>query len=616
MENLLDKFVYSQPLPAIIALLIIPGFYWVGERLALFYYGEHFRLVEKLSGFVFVVIVVGFLSDLFLHGVLDPIFLNIIATLFVFLGLLQLYKSVRLYKKMEVLFNNISSIQRYQFILALLILFFLLLSALAPPTDADSLDYHLGVPLVWLDHGGYQPLDSWYHARLAGLGERIILFGLINGSDVLSALLQWSGLLIAIVSVYEFSKSKSFGDLILSVFLVLSPPVIVFMVLNQKPYLFPAASIILGVALILSDRSCVDYKKRLPVGLLFIMSAALYKYSFLLSIFGVGVLLVIHSYREHYFKRLLVSGVVLVIIIFSPYYLRNFIFFNDPFSPLLSKYIDGVDPALVAFMDYLRIGYYPSLDNILKIPFDQGIIPTSLGRISTVIGLGGVGILIAFFSKRKDIHLVMLAFFVMFSMVVLLGRPISRFMFDVYLVGSIGLIMTEFDRLKCILSRILSIQAVIVLLMLIFSLYALVPGIFSDDLRMQVMIKRADGYEAGKLLDKELPDNAVLLTDIRSKVLIPRKVIFADDYQYAQSRMDVDRLIIGHVRNSKISHVVIDYPVSDRYESLLECANRESMEVYNINKATRNPLNQAAKKMVVFELIREKKGCFLGEVDT
>ncbi|NIR58223.1 MAG: DUF1420 domain-containing protein, partial [Gammaproteobacteria bacterium] len=28
------------------------------------------------------------------------------------------------------------------------------LAALGPVTDADSLDYHLGVPLDWLRHGG------------------------------------------------------------------------------------------------------------------------------------------------------------------------------------------------------------------------------------------------------------------------------------------------------------------------------------------------------------------------------------------------------------------------------------------------------------------------------
>ena len=41
------------------------------------------------------------------------------------------------------------------------ILVVLLLAALGPATDADSLDYHLGVPLDWLRNGGAYARPDW-----------------------------------------------------------------------------------------------------------------------------------------------------------------------------------------------------------------------------------------------------------------------------------------------------------------------------------------------------------------------------------------------------------------------------------------------------------------------
>ncbi len=53
----------------------------------------------------------------------------------------------------------------------------LLLAALGPATDADSLDYHLGAAMEWLRAGGTTVRADWLHFRLAGLGEPLIALG-------------------------------------------------------------------------------------------------------------------------------------------------------------------------------------------------------------------------------------------------------------------------------------------------------------------------------------------------------------------------------------------------------------------------------------------------------
>ena len=57
----------------------------------------------------------------------------------------------------------------YLIIIIVLILYFFVSSS--PITNADALDYHVGVPIFILNYG-YFPIDwSWFHARQAELGN-------------------------------------------------------------------------------------------------------------------------------------------------------------------------------------------------------------------------------------------------------------------------------------------------------------------------------------------------------------------------------------------------------------------------------------------------------------
>jgi len=426
VESLLDSLVFPQPFPSLITLFTVLGFLYWGKHLAKFYFKKKPNFVELASGYVLTVSIVGLASDLFLYGVLSKYILNIMAGVLVTSGLLQTLTLISSFKFAIGWLKSANRTQQIQLILFALILFLLFISALAPPTDADSLDYHLGAPAVWLHKGGYIPLESWYSSRLAGIGERIILFGLANGTDSLSAMLQWSGLLIGIVAIFELSETKSHNDLILSAALILSAPVIVFLVVNQKPYLFPAVSIALGVSLLVSESNAYEFKKKLSISTVLIVLAVSYKYSFLLSVMGTIPLLFYYSWKHSSIKFLFGIGLVTVLILLIPTYVRNLIYFGDPVSPLLSRYLIGIDPVLVFFSEFLRVGYFPSWQNIIRIPIEQGIFPLSLGRISTVIGVGGLGVLMALFSRKKGVRLIMISFSIMFALFVFLGRPISR----------------------------------------------------------------------------------------------------------------------------------------------------------------------------------------------
>ena len=78
------------------------------------------------------------------------------------------------------------------FLLLFFISFFLL--SLAPPTDIDSIDYHLGAPLNWYNNFGYYQRYDWLHYRIAGLGENLNLIGIYLKTYNIGQLFQFFGL--------------------------------------------------------------------------------------------------------------------------------------------------------------------------------------------------------------------------------------------------------------------------------------------------------------------------------------------------------------------------------------------------------------------------------------
>ena len=89
----------------------------------------------------------------------------------------------------------------------MLLYFFLSISGV---TDIDSIDYHLGIPLEWYRNESFFPRFDWLHFRGASLGEILNLFGLHFGSDNFGQLIQFSGLLIVLLSTKKYLNNENF----------------------------------------------------------------------------------------------------------------------------------------------------------------------------------------------------------------------------------------------------------------------------------------------------------------------------------------------------------------------------------------------------------------------
>jgi hypothetical protein len=309
-------------------------------------------------------------------------------------------------------------------------------------------------------------------------------------------------------------------------------------------------------------------------------------------------------------KKLLYILIIFSTLLVLPYLLRNYIYYGDPISPLLSDYLSDTEPTLSYFKESLKVGYSFNVINILKIPFTQGIITLSPSMITTIIGFGGLAILMAVRSSNKKSKLLITSFFISFCVIAFFGRPTSRFMFDIYLLGGAALVLSEFELYKKITINILLLQSTGVLLLSLYSVYALFPGALSNEYRDHVLYYNAHGYSASKVLKKRLPPNSVLLTDIRSKSLLPGKVILADAFEYAESVGEVNRIILSENSKNKITHVALGGFKKELYHSILECSDKSTEKFIEVLRATRNPLNRQSSQFLFFK-VNDHPDCFL-----
>ena len=385
----LDDYLAPPPVPAIMAVLLVLGIYYVSQGVIRAAGGKPSPPIERAAVFILVTAmlaaVVNFLSFI---GAAHWWLLRIIAWSLLGLGIWQLGQVKR--EPLSRIFNRIKAVfqaQRLWGRAALCLLAItglgLLLSALGPPTDADSLDYHLGVPLDILRHHGAYPRLDWFHTRLVGLGESLNMLGLAGGTDVLGAVLQFAGLVAILIALISLANTDL--DRILIATGVVACPVILFLIPNQKPQMLPTAATTIAIILIAQRFYSLDLSTLfLAFGCTFFAISC--KYSFLLSgamIMGVGLLA---AYRAKLLGQAIIIALAGYLILVFPVHLQNFLFYGDPLSPFLERFRTSGDAAVIRFAAKLH-AFSDSQASLFPLPLNL-LVPSSIGLIPTVLGMG------------------------------------------------------------------------------------------------------------------------------------------------------------------------------------------------------------------------------------
>ncbi|AKP26347.1 conserved membrane hypothetical protein [Leptospira interrogans serovar Manilae] len=515
----------------------------------------------------------------------------------------KIKKSFSLFKLIGFIKNKFNLINKNDvlnvFIILLMIGYGFL--ALCPITNADSLDYHIGVAIEILNQGKMPVFSDWFHGRLAGSGEVLNALGLAIGAEQFGSLLQFCGLLsiYGILSFYSFAEKFSESDGVwrkIIIIAFLSSPVLVFLVSSPKPQLLQIGMTSFAITLLLEIFSKIktDKNKLFAFSLIciLIMSATQAKFSFFLSAFLIGLFSIfsLGSIRL-FFYGLLISLFFFVLINFPAIFWKiknyNSTFIDVLIHPLPGNTFPGVNEFEVSLRNYQ--------DSALIFPLSL-IFPNQFGVITTVIGLGLFLIIFVkpIVTQKAFLLSVMIILFVILGS--LMGQKASRFFLEPFVWMLISLIgLNSFGKwnirfVKEAVSTGILLQACATLVIISVGIYQLFPGVFSISLREKVMSQYANGYSLMKWVGLTLPKEAVLLSQHRSIALSERKTLSLDWIPFVDFNSAVASPYLKQIKDENVTHILM-FGDTSKNTPFSGCIGNTIGKTKS-NQVTRNPFNR------------------------
>ncbi len=572
----LGDLVLPPPLPALIALLITLGLVRLGRLLA-----RRLKcpddMLHATAAFVAATALVGAVAQLVALAHLAPLVtLRLLGWGIAALGVVEAVKL----RPSTVLFSESRGVERIALGLGVSIIAAYGLAALGPATDADSLDYHLGVPIDWLSAGGVYGRPDWFHARLVGVGESLNMLGLAAGTDGLGAMLQLSGLIVAAVALATLSRD----DRGLAVLLVAAVPVAAFLVPSQKPQMLPAAATTL--ALVLALRHDVD-RSRAVLAAIAIAFAAASKHSFVMSATIVSVVLVWRARQSGQVGAAMQSLIGAFVFLAAPVWWRNFSLYGDPVSPFLEWTKSQPHAAVATFASDLRhYGGELSARNVAGM-----VVTTDPSRLSTVLGVGAFAAIFARGGGRTS-HVLLGAAAMLAVATFAVGQVSGRYFLEAYFWAGGAAVAGGWAAAKRTMTSVLCVQGVMALAMAGMAAWTLLPGGITRAWRERLMVERGDGYAEAKWMDGVLPGGCLLMTDNRSHAVLPRR--FQVWHEIGGRGLSVEEKRAAWSGVGQKAHWVISWPPEEGSVFAIAVERGEQVgEGVRIRRAYRNPFREA-----------------------
>lgn len=471
-------------------------------------------------------------------------------------------------------------------------------TSLAAITNADSLDYHIGVAISLLNNGSFPVNPEWFHSRLAGSGEVLNALGLSVGAEQFGSLLQFTGV-IAITGLLikselpkNITKDKYDPRIVLALAAV-SAPVLLFLVSSPKPQFLQIAMTSLAVALVFYPSRRELTKRATIFGFalvcLLIMTASQAKFSFMLSggVIGISSFYLMMR-RKLYMPAILVSLLITALVLGPPALWKYYHFGGAPLDSLFMPF-PGNWPGYDRFESSLR-NY---TENPLFFPLSL-LIPYGIGLISTIIGAGLFVTLWLRPGRNPWIWGMVATSLLVTILGVILGQKSSRFFIEPYywilMAVSISPAIIKSNAPLSWLKWPVAIQAVVATGLWMFGAITLAPSAISQDMRDKIMDRSANGYTVMKWADEVLPIDAVLLSNHRSIALAPRDVVSMDWSNHVRSDTAEAIPYLLRIKKRKVTHVLITGSLADA--KLKGCFGNLVAGPSYARKAVRNPVNR------------------------
>ena len=372
--NILIEPLYIGLIQTFISFSLISGIIFIGNFInSTFFKKYNFIFFDLLIG----LIIISQLIKIFTYLGLFNKFSYFLSYFIVLFGIYN-FKQLIEFLKLKNFSINISKID--WIIIVLISLFFLI--SIAPPSMADALNYHYGVPLYLIQYNELPNINTWFHSAMIGNGEMINSLAIIIGSDNFGSLIQFSSLILFFKFLKkEVIKKEKINFIII---FIISSPTILQLISGPKflllPQLMTATALYLFIKL--KNITVIDF---IFIGILLI-GATQFKLSFIISGSILGILTFYKAFFYNKMKILLWSAVMSVFF-FLPTLIWNF---NHVLNFNLINIFAAIPNEMIENLKLYR-------ENKFFYPINL-LIPDSIGKISAIIGFQ---FLILFFLPKK-----------------------------------------------------------------------------------------------------------------------------------------------------------------------------------------------------------------------
>jgi hypothetical protein len=604
----LDQWVANPPLSVILSLLLILGL----DRIGIIFLKQMSFAVDSSSDWVrwqgptvgAMVLAIS-IYPLALAGFTPPRLMQCIALVCISLGCWNLIQSglleyghgVRWIEGWRWLMKQSLSSK-----LLLVMLLGMGLLALGPVTNADALDYHMGVAIALLNNGGMPVSPEWFIGRLAGNGELLNALALSVGAEQFGSLLQYVSLL-SIVGLVLFAGPRvpvqtdekhgaATGMIALAAF---SAPVLLFLISAPKPQLWPIAMTTFAFALLVhpTRRSLSRRDALLGFAMIcaLVMTASQAKFNYLLGGGLVGLFALSTMVQKRLFWSAAGVGIGIAAFVIVPSILWKVTVFHADWIEALIHPLPGHFPGTNKFIDLAK----GAADMASPLPFPLlMLIPTSLGAFSTLLGIGAVVLVGLRPGQDKLLWAGIAAAVGMVMASAVLAPPSSRMYLEPYFWLMVSLTVQPSRAALAKMRWVhwaVYLQALAVALAGWLGALTLFPGALKLAWRTEVMQRAANGYEVMRWADTVLPKNAVLLNGHRSMALVPRDAVAYDWSNYVDITADESRLYLNRLKDRGVTHMLLVGQI-DKGLPLSNCFGKTIAGPGLGHLATRNPFNQ------------------------
>ena len=595
----IESYSLLPPYSSIVSIILILGFYKIGRLI--FKINLLRQTVAQVSNLSYQYISISLLTisilfyPLILFVKLNNNIFSITSYIIILFGCFHIVEKIIFLRK-NFKFKFTYLIFDKLFLIIFLISFFLL--SLAPVTDADSLDYHISVPIHIINYGLFPKDISWFHAAQSGIGEIPIIFGLIVGAEQFGSLCQFSGLIsivgILVKNLSNLRKKNIYNKNYYLVLLFLSIPVLIFLSSSAKPQLILISFSALAFVITFYNFNCSENKNIFFK--FFFISLILYvsfegKFSFILSSFIIWIVAAYKVLKTKNYNIFLIVCLILLIISFPSFYWKfinydgNFV--NKIYFPFFNI-IEGYDQ------------FYKSL-NQCEFPCSKTffLIPNSIGRYSESLGVAIFSILILFFVKEKNKSFIILSILFYLFISSILGKFSPRFFIEPVLWSIIVIKYSEVDFSKFFFRLIkcsILLQSSISLLAIMFGVITISIGSLTPNLKDYVLSNSAYGYDLAKWVNLNIEKNKKVLYSHRSISFLNSETISTNFLHYTEAG-DARIKYLNLMKKKKPDYLILQSNSPLSHKKLIGCTSGIFKKKENFFKQTsRNIFNKNNNK--------------------